>query len=131
MNRILIALFVSLFDYASAAAVASRGWRVVSPDSAETELTLSLPPLAEVKSTDRSGKTWQQCGVMGGTVEGALREFVMSLGASGWVLDKTIVLGHGTEKSELMIWTRRTRRILFMVWEKEPGTCGFAWGKEK
>ena len=67
----------------------------------------------------------------GGTVAALRGEFVMTLGAAGWALDKTIVLGRSSAKSELMIWTRQKRRILFMVWEKEAGTCGFAWGEEK
>jgi len=90
-----------------------------------------LPPLAKVLRSDRDGQTWQQSGEMSGTVEAAQREFVSALGAAGWVLDKTIVMGHGAGRSELMVWHLRSRRILFMVWEMEAGTCGFAWGQEQ
>jgi hypothetical protein len=110
------------------AAQRQGGWRVVA--AAEQPPAVPLPALARVHATDRSGETWRQTGELGGSVAAARREFVMALGAAGWALDKTIALGRSPARSELMVWTRQKRRILFMVWEKEAGTCGFAWGEE-
>ncbi len=107
-----------------------REWRVV-PLELKTELALPLPPLAQVTSNDRSGKTWQQSGEMCGTVEGARDEFVQVLKSNGWKLSKRISLGRSRERSELLVLTTAKRRVLFMVWEKEIGKCGFAWGKEQ
>ncbi len=114
-----------------AAAETQQVWHVVARDPESKWLKVPLPPLAEVLSTDCSGQTWQQSGQMGGTVEGVRNELAMTLGTAGWVLDKTIALGRLAARSELMIWTRRKQRMLLMVWEKETGTCGFAWGEER
>ena len=131
MNKRLVILCAGLLAGAAVAADVARACRVVPFGSAAAALAVPLPPLATVKATDASGKTWRQSGEMSGSVEGARREFAMALGAAGWALDKAIVLGQGSTKSELMIWTCRKHRILFMVWEKEPGVSGFAWGQEK
>lgn len=114
-----------------AAAETQQVWHVVARDPESKRLKVPLPPLAEVLSTDSSGQTWQQSGQMGGSVEGVRNELAMTLGAAGWALNKTIVLGRLSARSELMIWTRRKQRMLLMVWEKETGTCGFAWGEER
>jgi hypothetical protein len=98
---------------------------------ARVPLAVPLPPLARVGADDASGETWRQTGEIGGSVAAARGEFRAALGAAGWRLDKTIVLGRGIARSELMVWVRNKRRILFMVWDKEAGTCGFAWGEEK
>lgn len=90
-----------------------------------------LPPLARVSPVGEAGPTWQQTGELGGSVASASAELTAALGAGGWSLNKRIAVGRGTGRSELMIWVRRGRRILCMVWEKEAGTCGFAWGEEK
>ena len=92
---------------------------------------VALPALVRVQTNDASGETWRQSGEIGGTVVVAGGEFRMALVAAGWRLDKTIVLGRHTSRSELMLWVRQKRRILFMVWEKEAGMCGFAWGEEQ
>ena len=131
MNRVtVIARAAALAAWAAFAAERPGAWRVV-PAEPQAAPGVPLPALARVTSTDPSGQTWQQAGEIGGTVAALRGEFVMTLGSAGWMLDKTIVLGRSSAKSELMIWTRQKRRILFMVWEKEAGTCGFAWGEEK
>ncbi len=94
-------------------------------------LQLPLPPLARVVATDTSGVTWQQSGEMGGAMVKAREQVVKTLVADGWRLDNSVVLGRPLVKSEIMIWVRRGRRVLFKVWEKEAGTCGFAWGEEE
>ena len=113
------------------AAAETSAWQVVAMAPEGERLKVPLPPLAAVLSADRTGQTWQQSGQMSGTVEGVHKEFAMTLGAAGWALNKTIALGRSTARSELMIWTCRKQRILLMVWEKEAGTCGFAWGEDK
>ncbi len=118
---------------AAAAAVAAetpQAWRVV-PLERDSAWVLPLPPLAQVTSTDRSGQTWQQCGEMSGTVEGASKDFCQAFRADGWQVSKRITLGRLTGRSELLVLAKLKHRVLFMVWEKEVGTCGFAWGKEK
>lgn len=105
-------------------------WRV-APLAQAPAWTLPLPPLATVTDDDASGQSWRQAGEIGGSVASAGREFRMALGAAGWKLDKAVAMGRGPRRSELMIWTRQTCRVLFMVWEKETGTCGFAWGEER
>ena len=114
---------------AAAAAGSAPRWRVVSGAAADD--ALPLPPLARVATADVSGKTWRQAGELGGSVVAARADFWTALSAAGWTLDKTIVLGRAHAVSELMVWTRRRRRVLLMVWEKEAGTCGFAWGEER
>ena len=131
MNRVpVIACAAALAVWAALAGQGQGAWRVV-PAEPRAAPAVPLPALARVTSADPTGRTWQQAGEIGGTVAALRGEFVMTLGAAGWALDKTIVLGRSSAKSELMIWTRQKRRILFMVWEKEAGTCGFAWGEER
>lgn len=89
-----------------------------------------LPPLAVVMGQDLTGKTWQQSGELRGTVEGASREFRQALAGRGWRLEKAIALGRLAGRSALLVCSRGRQRILVMVWEKEVGTCGFAWGRE-
>ncbi len=120
MNRLVTVLLA-----AAAAAGALRGAERAAP------LAVPLPPLARVTASGADGLGWRQSGEVGGSVASARGDFVMALGAQGWTLNKTIVLGRAPHGSELMIWSLRKRRILFMVWEIEAGTCGFAWGEEK
>ena len=130
MNRVPSIVCAGLLAWFSVAAGDPQAWRVV-PMEKRSALDVPLPPLARVSAADRSGQTWQQAGEIGGTVASASGELAMALGVGGWSLNKTILLGRSSTRSELMIWTRQKRRILFMVWEKEAGTCGFAWGEEK
>jgi len=122
-----------LAGFAACGAAAETGlvWHVVSMEPEKKGLKVPLPPFAEVQSNDGSGQTWQQSGQIRGTVEVARKELAMTLGKAGWSLSKTIALGQLSARSELMVWTRRKQRILLMVWEKETGTCGFAWGEER
>ena len=133
MNSGLALLFCLLAGGVARGAAAETGrvWRVAALEPAGKRLELPLPPLAEVLSSDSSGQAWRQSGQMGGSVEGVRKELAMALGAAGWALNKTIALGRLSARSELMIWTRRRQRVLLMVWEKETGTCGFAWGEER
>jgi hypothetical protein len=105
-------------------------WTCLAADS-RPPLAVPLPPLARVSADDDSGTTWQQSGELGGSVASMRGAFMAALSAGGWALNKTIVLGRGGSRSELMVWVRNKRRILFMVWEKQAGVCGFAWGEEK
>lgn len=130
MNSVRTALCAGVLMAAAAAATeAPQAWRVV-PLERDSAPMLPLPPLALVTSTDRSGQTWQQCGEMSGTVEGASKEFCQAFKANGWQVFKRITMGRLTGRTELLIVTKMKQRVLFMVWEKEVGTCGFAWGKE-
>ena len=133
MNRraLLLCLLVCCMKGGPAGAETQQVWQVVAMAPEATRVKMPLPPLAKVASTDSSGQTWQQSGQMSGTVEGAHKEFAMAFGAAGWALNKTIALGRLSARSELMIWTRGKQRILLMLWEKETGTCGFAWGEER
>ena len=108
----------------------AAGWRVMPLDRPGPP-AVALPPLARVMSDDAGGQMWRQSGEVGGSVASARADVAMALGAQGWSLSKTIVMGRSPAGSELMVWTLRKRRILFMVWEKEAGLCGFAWGEEK
>jgi hypothetical protein len=92
---------------------------------------VALPALARVTADEPSGETWRQVGELGGSVATVRGECAAALAAVGWRLDKMIALGRPPARSELTLWIRGTRRILFMVWEKEAGTCGFAWGEER
>lgn len=96
-----------------------------------SEVVLPIPPLATVSKKDRSGKTWQQTGSMDGALAVVSQDFKQSLQAGGWALDKTIRVGEGVDRMELAIWMRRGHRVLVMIWEKEPGQCGFSWGEER
>ena len=96
-----------------------------------TRLALPLPPLAEIKANDATGKTWQQNGTLPGALDVAASDMRRALRSKGWVLDKTIAVGKPVLRSELMIWTRPHHRVLMMVWEIDPGCCGFSWGEEK
>lgn len=125
MSKHRVYLLVCLTGLVAVHAVASEVGRFAVP------LAVALPALARVQTTDASGETWRQSGEIGGSVAIAGGEFRMALAAAGWRLDKTILLGQAASRSELMLWVRQKRRILFMVWEKEAGTCGFAWGEEQ
>ncbi len=112
-TRLLVAVFVVLLQGGVVAA------------------EVALPPLARVTERDSSGATWQQSGELGGSVVTAVAEVRAAMAGAGWRLDKRIVLGRGVAPSELMLWVCGKRRVLFMVWEREAGTCGFAWGEER
>ena len=114
-----------------AALAAIACWAAPAEEQQAAALAVPLPPLARVSSVDAAGQAWQQSGEIGGSVASATAELSAALGAGGWSLSKRIAMGKGIERSELMIWVRQKRRILFMVWEKEAGTCGFAWGEER
>jgi hypothetical protein len=131
LRRIFLACLLAAGAAREAAAETGQFWRVTAWAAGDKALKVPLPPFAEVLSTDNTGQTWQQSGRMRGTVEGVRKEFAMTLCKAGWSLNKTIALGQSAARSELMIWTRRKQRILVMVWEKETGTCGFAWGEER
>lgn len=120
MNRALAGL--------CAAAVACGAARAAGPAG---PLDVPLPALARVVSSGPGGVMWQQTGELSGSVASARGEFAMALGARGWALSRTMVMGRAPAGSELMVWTLRKRRILVMVWEKEAGSCGFAWGEER
>jgi hypothetical protein len=94
-------------------------------------LLVPLPPLATITADDESGKTWQQTGTMSGGLDVVRGDFRQAFRAGGWSLDKTIPVGRASSRMELAIWTTRGHRILLMIWEKEPGLCGFSWGEEK
>ncbi len=119
MNERLLRCLVAL-----AALAAAAGASAAPP-------AVALPALARARTADPLDGTWRQSGELGGSVAAAGAECRMALAAAGWRLDKTIVLGRAPVRSELMVWVCRNRRILFMVWEKEAGTCGFAWGEER
>lgn len=123
MNRALTLL--------CAAAVAAGAWAAAGPAERVGALTVPLPPLARAGAPAPDGQMWQQTGELGGSLAHARGELMAALGAHGWALSKTIVMGRLPARSELMVWTLRKRRILFLVWEKEAGTCGFAWGEDK
>lgn len=106
------------------------GWLCVAGQVCGTEPRVPLPPLAVVRSEDLTGKTWQQSGELRGTVEGASLEFRQALASCGWRLEKAIAMGRLAGRSTLLVCSRRQQRILLMVWEKEVGKCGFAWGRE-
>lgn len=93
---------------------------------------VALPPLARVETTDyATTTTWQQSGELSGSVPFAGAEIRAAMGAAGWQICKSVILGQTPRHSELMVWRRGKKRVLFMVWEKEAGTCGFAWGEER
>lgn len=107
-------------------------WRVVPFEAAEDGgLPPPLPPLAAVTGNDASGETWQQSGRMSGTLEVVRGDFRQAFRRDGWSLDKTIPLGRAPNRSELSLWARAGRRIMLMLWEKDVGTCGFAWGEAR
>lgn len=114
----------------AASAVAQVESHVV-PIEKQIALALPLPPLAEVKGNDTSGKTWQQSGTLPGSLAVAGSDMRQALRSGGWALDKTISVGKPAQHSELMIWTRPRHRVLVMIWEIEPGSCGFSWGEER
>ncbi|MDD4101446.1 MAG: hypothetical protein PHU80_02290 [Kiritimatiellae bacterium] len=134
MNRVCVLICgaaVFCMNGAAAESEPAQVWRVVAMRSAATaDAAVPLPPLAAVTSTDTGGQTWQQSGEIGGSLEAALKEFAVALGAAGWGLDKTIMLGRLSSRSGLTVWNRGRQRVLLMLWEKEAGTCGFAWGRE-
>lgn len=128
--RRLVALMVLVCCAAGASGGDLPGKRVGTLEK-ETGLVLPVPPLAVVSKNDRSGKTWQQTGSIDGALPVVSRDFRQSLQAAGWSLDKTIKVGEGMDRMELAIWTRSGHRVLVMIWEKEPGQCGFSWGEER
>lgn len=132
MNRfcVLLCAAAGWCPVAAAELEPAQAWRVVAMRPAAAEAAVPLPPLAEVTSADASGQTWRQSGEIGGSLEAALQEFAAALGAAGWGLDKTIMLGRLASRSGLTVWVRQRQRVLLMLWEKEAGRCGFAWGRE-
>lgn len=113
-----------------AGAAGAQVWRVVPAEPAAAP-GVPLPPLARASALSAGGERWRQTGEVGGALPAARGEVLRALGAAGWALNKTIVMGREPARSELMVWSSGRRRILFMVWEKETGTCGFAWGEER
>ena len=93
-----------------------------------SDVKLPLPPLAVVTGEDGSGATWKQSGELKGTVEGVCAEFRQALAVQGWRIEKVIATGHQTSRLRLLACCCKQQRVLVMVWEKEVGLCGFAWG---
>lgn len=91
-------------------------------------LPVPLPPLAKVTVVDSTGESWRQSGEISGTVAVCHGDFSAALARSGWVLQKTIILGRVPQRSELMMWKQGSTKILIMIWEKSAGVCGFSWG---
>jgi len=106
-------------------------WAAPAEEKKADALAVPLPPLVRVSSVDAAGQTWQQSGEIGGSVEGASRAFARAFGANGWQLSKRIAMGRLKGRSQLLVLTRSQRRVLVMVWAKEAGRCGFAWGNEQ
>ena len=127
MSRLRTAVGALLLALVAAGGEAVR----VLPPARDGALGVALPPLARVLTAAPDGQMWRQTGELGGSLASARGDFMMALGAQGWALKQTIAMGRSAARSELMVWTWHRRRILFMVWEKEAGTCGFAWGEEK
>ena len=113
----------------SAGGGTEAGSRVVAMDTAP-RLVVPLPPLAKPEGRLVSSKTWKQSGTIDGSIETARRDFECSLRDAHWKRDQTIAMGRTGHRSELTTWVSGRRRILMMVWEKEAGVCGFAWGDE-
>jgi hypothetical protein len=126
-----LALVLGLLAGVAAAGTnaAAASWRVLPLERAPA-VTWPLPPLAEVtRGADGEG-TWRQTGRIGGSLATVRSEFAAGFSRGGWSFDKAIPLGKVTTTSEIMIWTRGSRRLLLMIWEQEAGTCGFAVGEE-
>jgi len=90
--------------------------------------TVPLPPLAVVLEEDTDGNTWRETGEISGNLEITQKNFQRSLAREGWVLRRTIPLARGVNRSALCLWQRGGRELLVMLWQKEPGKCGFSWG---
>lgn len=118
----------------SAGAVETTGgegrWHVVPVEKVQHPV-VPIPPLATVTGEDNTGKTWRQNGTTPGGLDVAGKDLRDALRQGGWSVEKTIHLGSGAGRSELMIVTRGHYRVLMMVWEIEPGRCGFSWGEER
>ena len=115
---------------AAASAGADEGRPVVSASKppAATRPAVPLPPLAVVLEEDPGGTTWRETGEISGSLEVARKNFQRSLAQEGWALRKAIPLSAGAGRSSLFIWQRKGRELLVMLWQKEPGKCGFSWG---
>lgn len=92
---------------------------------------LPLPPLAKVTSVESRKSAWCQSGEISGNVVGLHGDFSAVMARGGWVLNKTIVMGRGLKRSELMLWSKGGQRVLLMIWEKSAGKCGFSWGYDR
>ena len=88
--------------------------------------SIPLPPLAVVLEQD--DEAWLETGEIVGSLEITRRNFQRSLAGEGWVLSRIIPLSRGAKRSTLCIWKRQGREVLVMLWQKEPGKCGFSWG---
>ena len=109
----------------------TQRWHVVPIEKGDGTLQVALPPLAAVTSDDRSGATWRQTGEIPGGLEVARGDFSQRLREQGWRLDKVIPVGRIYNRSEITLWLAGKHRLLLLLWEKEAGKCGFAWGEEK
>ena len=96
----------------------------------DPEVGSELPPLAELQREDDSGKTWRKSGELPGSFLVARKDMMRCLDRRGWVVNKIIPLGKTSRRSELLTWEKGSRRLLLMLWEIEPGTCGFSMGEE-
>ena len=85
-----------------------------------------LPREAKVVSEGVPGKGWTQSGDMPVAVMAAVRAFDSSMLRQGWKKQDAFQM---KKNRFVTVWKKDKRLITLLVWEKEIGKSGFAWGE--
>ena len=85
-----------------------------------------LPREAKVVTEGVPGKGWTQSGEMSMAVMAAARAFDSSMLRQGWKKQDAFQM---KKKRFVTVWKKNKHLVTLLVWEKEIGKSGFAWGE--
>lgn len=87
-----------------------------------------LPPDARVTSEGIPGKGWIQSGEMSCSFMAARRQWESFMGRQGWKKQHDFRMPN---KRFVTVWNKNKHNVTLLLWEKEIGKSGFAWGESK
>ncbi len=85
-----------------------------------------LPKDTKVVSEGIPGMGWTQTGEMNCAYMSAVRQWDAILNHNGWKIKYSMNMAKNRTMSH---WEKSGKNITLLVWEKEIGKSGFAWGE--
>lgn len=90
----------------------------------------TLPAERTVGSTDTTGESWRETGVIRASVIAARQMWEVALRREGWRFVRTIGLDAMTGRV-LEVWEKGGTTLMLCLWSIAPGTSGYMWGTMK
>lgn len=91
-----------------------------------TAVLFVLPREAKVVTEGVPGRGWTQSGDVSMAVMAAVRTFESSMLRQGWKKQDAFQMKNNRF---VTVWKKDKRLVTLLVWEKEIGKSGFAWGE--